>query len=310
MSDIVDLYIEKVNKIGANVSELQNFAQKKADSFKPIVNFRNYIVENIKIINQFKNISDDICKIIDNGNCDTKEIDKIKEVYLLIGQIKTNISNSKHFFTNAQVQEIENLTEDCSKDITFGTINSYKTKLENANNRLQKLRNEHLNEKQRIKEEKERHKKERQLEKQRIEEQNRLLNDELRKLKKQNRNMIIGFVVGFIIGVLLGVRMVQNYNVSELENLILLLSLHSFVGAFFGIGFSSIGITYSKPFDIDISDSLGCLRPLIVILFTAIYIASLPFLIFATPIVGIVRFFKRRSALKSIKSELNNVLNM
>ena len=143
MSDIASLYVEKVNRIYDNTSDLHVLAKDIADSFKQLSIFRAYIACNVEIINQFRNISGEICQFIDCEDIYKRDIslifDQIKEIKALISQIKNNNTNTKHFFYNEQkkeVAEIEKLIEDCFNNLMFSTLSNFKTELETANKRL------------------------------------------------------------------------------------------------------------------------------------------------------------------------------
>jgi len=151
MSDIAKLYINKVNRIYDNTSDLQMLAKDIAESFKQLSEFRKYIASNVEIINQFRNISDGICQFIDCEDIYKRDIslifDQIKEVKDLISQIKVNISETKRIFPNKyqnELTEFEKRIEDCFDNMTFGTIGNYMADLENANKRLLKFFRERI----------------------------------------------------------------------------------------------------------------------------------------------------------------------
>ena len=144
MRDIASLYMDKVNRIYDNASELQRLTNDK----NVFPYFCKYIVGKNEVINQFKNISGDICQIIDNGDFDKDKIslkfDQIVAVSNLANQLKTTICKSKHFFINhhnhqAEVANFEKLITDCFYEMTFSTIDNYKIKLADANKRLIEL---------------------------------------------------------------------------------------------------------------------------------------------------------------------------
>ena len=181
MSVIATSYIKNTNKIYDSASDLQRLAKDKADSLRTLTNFSECIAKNFVIFNPFKNISDDICQIIDSRNFDTIEIslkfDQVKRVNELANQIK-NITESKRFLTNVQVAEFEKLIKDCFNNMAFSTISIYKTKLEAANKQMWKFiylhhEQEQMQEEQRRKEEEEQRKSEGLREQRRAEEQSK-----------------------------------------------------------------------------------------------------------------------------------------
>ena len=177
MSDIATFYITQVNQVYDRGYELARITKDKADNFRTLSNFREYIFANAETINPFKSVSDDICQMIEARNFDVDGISlKVKEIMSvkgLIGLIKANLStlflikdqnevadNEKmieNSFINAinrlknkhhhEVVGIENLIEDCYCSMTLGcsmslnTVFNYKAKLENSKKRLQELEN-------------------------------------------------------------------------------------------------------------------------------------------------------------------------
>jgi len=144
MSEIAALYINKAIHIYGRIPELQGLEKDKADNFETFAKFRAYIERN-PYSGVFKNISSDICKIIDNGVFIGEIYSNFKQVQIvkdLISQVKTKIEETKRIFPNVQVAEFEKLIEDCFDNMTFGTIDNYKTELENANKRLLKFVNQ------------------------------------------------------------------------------------------------------------------------------------------------------------------------
>ena len=148
MNKITTLYIDKAIHIYDRVPDLQKRAKEEADSFKKFVDFRDYIIiENAEIINQFKNISSNICQIIDNENFDISEISskfhQIKIVRELTNQMQININETKRLLISKQgldeITEFEELIEYCENNMTFGAIGDCKAKLEKGNKQLQEF---------------------------------------------------------------------------------------------------------------------------------------------------------------------------
>jgi len=161
MSDIATLYIEKANKIYNSPNDLQRLAVEKAASFEKLSDFRKVIAKNAEIINDFKSISGDICKMIDRENFEKKDssskfyqikavnqldisriyskFDLIKTVNQRASQVKTKINETKHFLTNEQVAEFEMFIEECLNNLTFDTIDNYEIKLDKTNRQLMEL---------------------------------------------------------------------------------------------------------------------------------------------------------------------------
>ena len=74
MSDIVNSYIGKAIHIYDSTPKLQKLSKEKADRLQKISNYRDHLIQNVGMINQFKNISGDICQVIDGGNFDLKDV--------------------------------------------------------------------------------------------------------------------------------------------------------------------------------------------------------------------------------------------
>lgn len=140
MNYVANLYVDKVVQIYDGIFRLQELSKEKSDSFELLANFRERIVENVEIIKQFKNIPNDICKHIDNGNFDNGIIDIVE----MVENFANNIKKTKRFFTNEQIAEFEKLIEDCFNNMSFSTAEKYKIILERTNKRLSKLFRERI----------------------------------------------------------------------------------------------------------------------------------------------------------------------
>lgn len=116
---------------------------------------------------------------------------------------------------------------------------------------------------------------------------------------KENRNMKIGIYLGIIIGVILFLTIEDLRWYDGVSGVLLGIVTGIAVGAFYGIGFSSIWLTISSSFLFlkEWFSRLGCLG---VIALCLIYYFAIPFAaIFGVfTIVGIVRYFIRRRYLK------------
>ena len=137
-------YKAKLENSKKRLQELENI-------FNNMMNFRHIIQNSSGLINQFKSITGDICKVIDSDNFNKSEIssklNQVMSVKRLISHVRKNINNTKRFFTNEtpkDVVDIESLIEDCFNKLTFGKVDYYITELENANKRLLKLIREHI----------------------------------------------------------------------------------------------------------------------------------------------------------------------
>jgi hypothetical protein len=140
MSDISKKYIKNLNHIYDSTLDLQKITKEKVKNFGIITNFRDYVIGNAEIINQFKNISSDICQIIDNKNFVisgiSSKFDQIKIVNQRANQVKTKVKETKRFFSNEQITEFEKLIKSCFNNLTFCTIDDYETKLVDVNRQL------------------------------------------------------------------------------------------------------------------------------------------------------------------------------
>jgi len=140
MSEIAKTYINKAIYIyDKSVVEWQKIAKEKNHSFAELKNFSEFIVRNAGIINQFKSIPDNVCKMIDSRNFDIRKItlkfDQIKEVYGIISNIEFNLNRLPQKHQN-EFEVTEKLIIECFNNLTFSTISDYKTKFENANRQL------------------------------------------------------------------------------------------------------------------------------------------------------------------------------
>jgi len=136
MSNVVTLYITKLDQIYDTASELQRLTNEKFDNLEPFFTFREHIAKNAETINQFKNISSAICKIIDSRNFDSgfriisSKFIQLSNLIILLNELKKKINETTNLLPNVQVPEFEMLIVDCFNNVSYDNINEHKTKLE------------------------------------------------------------------------------------------------------------------------------------------------------------------------------------
>ena len=133
------------------------------------------------------------------------------------------------------------------------------------------------------------------------------LNDRIEIAKKENHNMMIGIIIGAIIGAIIGViaGILEGFELESIGGIIVGIG----VCAIFGIGFSSIWISikgaffWLKTFADDIFGvKFGekLYYPFRIIYYPFCAILAL-YAIYVSPIVGIIRYFKRRRLLREVE---------